>query len=579
MKTLNKFSRLALATLLAVSVITGCKESADLTGDPTAVVVPFTFVPEHGYPGTQVNIEGASFADVTSVSFGVKQADIVSKSDNKISVLVPVGALSGEIKIVSKGVVITSATDFVVDNTPIPTIISYTPAIVGSGETVTITGSLLDIVDSVYVGQHKAELVLDTQTASELSFVTPVGLQSGKIRLFYDYETDYGMIKAAETQSQTDLSLKLPTIESIAPDITTLNVGDELTIVGTMLDQVTSVKFGTIEADLTIASVTATEMKLNVPVGATTGKIVFTVTDGTTEYTTDFKVNLPAIASFFPFKGAEINGGVRDITLTGTKMDFVTSATIGATAATIMSKNETNITLRVPGNSTGVLNLSTINGVVSTTTPFVITGDFWITDFDNTYSPARFTHNAWDGVTGGTFSTVASGEARGNYVRASGNVNNETTGARFYFRGDGGTGNPAPDRFLLYTSSSKDVDFKFDMSFNALPASMIDADGNVTIKVFFFAADQARGYGYSVLKKVKYTGTDDWQTVVVDTYTMCKETSSGGLNSITVPAMTNHFEPNNCRILGIVFVSALGKTEANGGLIDVNFDNMKFVIK
>lgn len=579
MKTLNNISKLALATLLAFAAMTGCRESADLTGDPTPVVVPYTFTPSHGYPGTEVLIAGANFSNVTSVSFGVKQAEIIQKSDSQISVYVPVGALSGEIKIVSKGIVIASATDFVVDNSPIPTIISFSPAIVGSNETVTIAGSLLNIVDSVYVGELKAVLDEATQTASELSFVTPVGLQSGKIRLFYDYKTDYGMTKPAETKSETDLSLKLPTIESISPDIATLNVGDELTIVGTMLDKVTSVKFGTIEADLATATVTATEMKLKVPVGATTGKMTFAVTDGTIEHTSDFTVNLPAIASFFPFKGAEITGGVRDITLSGTKMDLVTSAIVGTTSASIMSQNETNITLRIPGTTTGVIKLNTTNGVVASAAPFVITGEFWINDYDNAFTPARFTHHAWDGVNNAAFSTVASGESRGNYVRASGNIKNETTGARFYFRGDGGTGNPAPDRFLLYTSTSKDVDFKFDMSFNALPASMIDADGNVTLKVFFFAADQARGYGYSTLVKVKHTGLDNWQTVIVDTYKMCKETSSGGLNTITVPAMTNHFEPNNCRILGVVFVSALGKTDANDGLIDVNFDNMKFVIK
>lgn len=575
MKTLNNFSKLALATLLAIAAMTGCRESADLTGDPTPVVVPYTFTPSHGYPGTEVLIAGANFSNVTSVSFGVKQAEIIQKSDSQISVYVPVGALSGEIKIVSKGIVIASAIDFVVDNSPIPTIISFSPAIVGSNETVTIAGSLLNIVDSVYVGELKAVLDEATQTASELSFVTPVGLQSGKIRLFYDYETDYGMTKPAETKSETDLSLKLPTIESISPDIATLNVGDELIIVGTMLDKVTSVKFGTIEADLATATVTATEMKLKVPVGATTGKMTFAVTDGTIEHASDFTVNLPAIASFFPFKGAEIIGGVRDITLSGTKMDLVTSATIGTSSVTILSQNETNLTIRISGSQSGIITLNTNNGPVKSVSPFIITGDFWVVDFDNTYDPSRYSSFDANTVTNGS-NTVETGGPTGSYGHSTGTTVIDKR-PRVYIRSTDGGGFTVPDGFMLYTSNPKGVFVSCDVNIKNIPAELVNGDGTVDLELYLFSSRVGSAapnppYGFSKVIKIPYVaGNNNWVHINEELSTFKEDTD---LEGTATTGSAGGLRPDRLRLFTLFFV----KSATTTSLMEVNFDNVKFTI-
>lgn len=590
MKVLNNITKIAFALLLILFTASSCEESASLSIDPMQVNEPFTFTPSHGAAGTLVEISGTGLNAVSKVSFNVKEATIVSKTDTKITVTVPTGSISGKIKLLKDGnAVLISATDFTIDNTPIPTIASFDPAIAGSNETVTITGSMLDKVDSVYIGTLKAT-ILDGKTASQMQITTPAGLQTAKIRMFYNYVTDYGMVKVAESVSDASLSLKLATIESISPDITTLNVGDVLTFTGSLYSKVTSVKFGTIEATFTVVS--DTEMKVIVPAKATTGTITLVVPDGSTVHAANYTVTLPSITSFFPFKGAVILApGTRDITLTGTKLDLVTSAKVGTYNAEIMAQSATNLTIKIPGTTTGTISLVSANGTVNSATPFIITGDFWLADYDNMYTPVRLFNEpmysgagnseSWADATQNAKTIVASGQARGNY--RSFTVTFPATGSpRLYFRGDqGSSANPANDRFLLYTNSSQGVTFEFDIAWDLIPTVMVDANNKVDIKMVFFNADQTLGGGYGYYSDhilVPYGGPGVWQHVVVDTY-QTRVGPSGPMYDTTVPAVSaQKFAPNNCRIICVMFQGAYNSAAA-GQQMTVNFDNVKFKIQ
>lgn len=590
MKVLKNITKIAFSSLLILFLVSGCRESAGLETDPMLVDIPFTFTPAQGYPGNQVVIEGTGLSTVSMVSIGVTEAEIVSKTDTKITVVVPVGALTAKIKLVSEGLVTTSATDFVVDETPVPTIISFSPEIIGSGETVTISGNNLDKVDSVYIGSLKAEL-LAGKMATEMQVVTPAGLQTGLIRMFYNYKTNYGMIKVAESLSESSLVLKLPTIESASLDLSALNINDEITLIGTMFSSVTAVNFGTLAATYTVVS--DTEMKVLVPAGATSGKITMTVPDGSIEYGTSFAVNLPAITSFFPFKGAVIlSPGTRDITLSGTKFDLVTSVKVGTTDAIIMQQTANNLTVKISGTTTGTISLISANGIVNSSAPFIITGDFWLADYDNMYTPVRLFNEpmysgaanseSWADATQNAKTIVASGQARGNYRNFI--VTFPVTGGspRIYFRGDqGSSANPANDRFLLYTSSSQGVTFEFDISWDIIPAVMVDANNKVDLKIVFFNADQTLGGGYGYFSDhilVPYEGPGVWQHIVVDTY-KTRVAGSGPMYDTSVPAVSaQKFAPNNCRIICVMFQGAYNSTAASQQMT-VNFDNIKFKIQ
>lgn len=563
----------------------GCEESAPLTIDPVVLATPFTFSPASGHPGQTVVITGTGLADVTSVSFSNRLATIVSKTNTEIRVTIPVGATTGKIRLVRPNSVTSSITEFRVDLVPVPNIISFTPAIVGRSQTVTITGNLLAEVDSVYVGALRATIGARTETT--LSITTPAAMATGPIRMFYDFLTEFGFIQVREAVSATNLSLALPVINSITPDISTLNIGTVLTIDGTMMDAVTAVRFGTILAPHTIVS--PTQLTVTVPVGATTGRIILTVPDGTTQSATDFRVVLPVITNFFPQKGAEIAGGTRDITLSGTGFDLVTEARIGTTPVIIMGQTPTNITVRIPGNVTGVINLVTTNGIVGTAIPFLITGDFWLVDFDRTFTPHRFTSSGWDQVNATTLSltTVASGAARGNFGSTTVTLGGGDVWPRFWIRGDGSqtpfpgapAPHPAPDRFLLYTSSSVGVFLEFDLNLGAVPAELVDGQGNVRVKLALAAAAGDNPWGYAAMLTVP-ADPNTWTSFRINTNTMGGGTSSDVIFSAAVPPLgAARWNPSRNRLFGFVFVDARNNPALAGQNLTLNIDNVRFRIE
>ncbi|HUW91783.1 MAG TPA: IPT/TIG domain-containing protein, partial [Bacteroidales bacterium] len=476
MKIMNNILRTSVAVLAVILAVTACKETGDILIDPVEYDTLFTFSPTHGFPGSTIQIKGRDLSGVTLVAFGSVEGDISSQAAGTISAIVPVGAQTAKIKLVKSGLVVTSMTNFIVDPEPIPTVIDFTPAIAGSGDLITITGNLLDQVDSVFIGNLKA-VISGTPTAGSMQIIAPAGLQTGKIRLFYTYLTSYGMLKPAESASSLPLSLALPVIESITPNIMTLNIGDEVVVTGTMLDEVTKVEFGTIEAaPFTYADGTLTFL---VPAGATTGKIKLTHADGFTESGT-FQINLPAISLFLPDKGAEgASTEVRAFTIDGTNLDLVTSVTVGVATATIQTQTATKLIFTVPGNNAGFISLVSLNGTVRTSIPFFFTGSMWLADYDNMYTPVRlFNEPMYAGVGGSesfqdadaiTKSIGNNGDAYGNFRRFAATF--KTTGSpRLYVRADqGADANPVPDRFLLYTPNSQGVTFDFDVSWDAIP--------------------------------------------------------------------------------------------------------------
>jgi len=564
MKVLKHIIKATLAVLFLFLVALSCEKTAPLSIDPIVLKVPFTFEPLHGFAGNTVKIKGTGLSDVTKVSFGNTVGKILQKSNEEITVEVPVGTISSKIRLVKPNAVIISNDDFIIDLTPVPMITEFLPAIVGSGATVTINGSLLNKVDSVYIGTLKAEISEKSETT--IKIVTPAGLKTGLIRMFYNYMTSYGIQKVAEAKSLSALSLALPVISSITPDISTLNIGDELTITGSMLNVVTKVQFGTLDATFTASS--ENEMKVVVPVGATTGKIILTVGDGTVQSATNFKVNLPTITSFTPTKGTA-QTAPRIFSIQGTMFELVDLVKLGNSEATIETRTSTVMTISVDGASAGSLTLTTKNGIVTGPTKFVLAGDFWVADFDNVFTPKRLDHSALDKWTENSINEAATGGPTGNYAKYSGKADGSL--AKIYWFGFG-TGE---DLFSLYTNDPNKVFFSFDISYSELPANYINADGSVDIQIFSFTSGDRNPYGFSKIIKVPFSGAENWQHVSVEMKDLKEDTNlADGLT----PAnhTSNRVKPNKMRIMSVTFP---GSFNATGQLMVVNVDNIKFTIE
>src|SRR5204862_264144 len=114
-------------------------------------------------------------------------------------------------------------------------------------------------------------------------------------------------------------------------------VGTSVTISGTNLASATGVAFHGAAATFTVVS--ATSLKATVPAAATTGTIQVTNPAGTATSATLFRVS-PRISSFSPASGL---AGVK-VTVIGDHLSGVTSAKLGAIAATFTQVSGTSIT-------------------------------------------------------------------------------------------------------------------------------------------------------------------------------------------------------------------------------------------
>jgi len=552
--------------LLVIFAATGCKETGDLLIDPVEYENPFTFTPSHGAPGTTVSIQGSELTGVTQVSFGSIAGEIVSQSGSSISAVVPVGALTSKIKLVKGGTVITSRESFVVDASPVPTIISFDPAIAGSGDVITITGNLLNDVDSVFIGTLKA-VIQGTPTATEMQIVAPAGLQTGKIRLFYTYLTHYGMLKPAESASAANLTLALPIISGIEPDITKLNIGDEVVISGSLLEKVTKVEFGTKEATpFTYADGTITCI---VPTGATTGKIKLTCPDGITE-STEFKVNLPSISLFLPQKGSEgLATDSRSFVVDGTNLSLVTQVMVGSTVATVQTQTDTKIIFTAPASTAGFISLVATNGTVRSSIPFIFTGDFWVNDWSTVFPVDRYDRIANNGFGGFALDEVSNPWAQ---VSATGAVN----GKSIYIWGPA-AGN---DKFTLFTPNPDGVYLEFDLNIMSLPDTLKQTDGTLKFKIFAMDAlgwGASGEYSYGYNSPTSYVAADgEWHHFSLHLKNFKASNNSGLYTADQVTAIATAFcHPNSLRILALV----VGTPNASGnGSITFAVDNIKFVI-
>lgn len=554
-----------------MTVFSGCEEVADLTIDPIESQPEFTFAPETGSPGSVVEIIGANLSDVQKVAIGTAEAEISSKSDNGLKVIVPVDAETGKIHLTFADKVYSSENNFSVSSTPVPAIASFQPLEVSRGDEVTITGSLLDQVKSVYVGEFEAAIV--SQSAVEIVITAPEGFTTASIYLNYDYTTTYGMVKETSAVSENELGLLLPSISSVDPGLSGLDIGDVLTLNGSNLDLVDSIGFdGVIVNDFTY---TEGEIIVAVPEGATSGTLRLYATDGTYEHETSFGVALPSIDSFTPQKGAAEPETVRPFSILGNNLHLVDSVKVGNVLGDIVSQSESQLLFSVGGTTSGLIYLFSSNGMVTSSAPFAFVGDFWVNDWDNEFAVDRFSHFQNNNL--GEFSeAVVTGEGGNNYAQfeLGGAINNNS----FYMWGaDNGTN----DRFSLYVSRPEGVYIEFDMRVPEISEASKQEDGTFKFKLYIMDAlgwGASGEYSYGYNGPTSYVQTDgEWQHFKMHLADFVAS-GNGGLYTVDQVDGTEgaFLHPNSLRIVTFVFGVP---TEDGTGSVVLDLDNVKFSIE
>ncbi|GAB3203078.1 hypothetical protein GCM10027293_31610 [Pontibacter aydingkolensis] len=189
------------------------------------------------------------------------------------------------------------------------------------------------------------------------------------------------LILCAVVDSQAQSSA--PTITSFSPSEG--RVGDELIIKGTNFNNASSVFIGSLMgASFTIVS--NTEIRLRVHEYAATGKLQVWSSSGKGSSSTDFTVTgAPTISGFTPSSGPV----GAEITVNGQNLKDVTRVYIGngwTTDFTMVS--DTELRVRVPAlASTGRVVVRTLNGQVTSSTNFTVTGAPTISGFTPSSGP------------------------------------------------------------------------------------------------------------------------------------------------------------------------------------------------
>jgi len=147
------------------------------------------------------------------------------------------------------------------------------------------------------------------------------------------------------------LGLPAPTISGLTPGSGA--VGTAVFITGTNLSSATQVAFNGVPAAVGVL-LSATQLSVVVPAGATTGPVTVTTPSGVATSPGAFTVTgigpAPGIAGYAPAAGQRTGGTV---VLTGTNLAATSAVTIGGVGASFVINSNTQLTLTVPATATG----------------------------------------------------------------------------------------------------------------------------------------------------------------------------------------------------------------------------------
>ncbi len=244
-----------------------------LVGVPPTIT---SFTPVTGAVGSTVVITGTNFTAASQVTFAGTDAPVYSvNSATQITVVVPIGSVTGTIAVTTPLGTGTSATNFIIPAAP--AITSFSPTTGTPGTVVTINGSNFTGTTRVTFNGAFA-VVFTVVSATQITATVPTGATTGLITV----TTPNGI-----AVSTTNFTVQTPTITSFTPPSGA--AGTVVTINGSFFSGVTQVAFNGTPA-VTFTIVSAFKITATVPVGATSGLITVTSPLGTGTSATPFLI-------------------------------------------------------------------------------------------------------------------------------------------------------------------------------------------------------------------------------------------------------------------------------------------------
>jgi IPT/TIG domain len=316
-------------------------------------------------PGANITIRGNFLNWVTAVTFpsDIIDSNFVSRSLTELVIKVPEAAKSGTLILNYKGTEpLTVETDSLIVTLPRITAVAPNPVLHDAN--LTITGTNLDLARKIFfTGVSTAVTTFVSQSATQIVVKVPGGTKKGKITL--------EAASKVQTVSTLELDVVLAVITGMSPN--PVLHATNLTITGTNLDLAKKIWFTGVSTGITtFVSQSPTQIVVVVPGGTRKGKVTTEVASGVQSISTmDLDVVLPSITGMTP---NPIDPGT-NLTITGTKLDMVTSVTFENKPAvtSFVSQTPTQIVVTAPtGIGRGLVTLGVINSTVTVQSPNIL---------------------------------------------------------------------------------------------------------------------------------------------------------------------------------------------------------------
>jgi hypothetical protein len=336
---------------VGVTTLAGAASLAGFTFLAPPVITSFT--PTSAGVGASLVISGSNFTGADTVRIGGAVAVFTVNSASQITATVPASAASGSVSVrTAYGAASLAGFVFI----PSPVITSFTPAVAGAGDVVTINGTNFTGASSVSFGGVPAA----SFTVVSATRITATLAASGA-------SGDIAVTTPNGTGTRSGFSFAgVPTITAFSP--TGATGGDTITITGTNFYGVTTLTFGgTASAAFTVVS--PTQIRAVVSPRGSSG-VVRLVTPGGAAQLAGFVFTAPApvITGFTP-AAATVE---QTVTITGRNFsgDLFTTLAVsfgGRAAARFTVVNDSTITAVVGGGATGSVSVRTPGGTANRT--------------------------------------------------------------------------------------------------------------------------------------------------------------------------------------------------------------------
>ncbi len=324
------------------------------TSSSNVAVLPriIRFTPASGPVGTAVSLEGGGFSGVTDVRFGNLHAAFTTTSPLRIDTLVPSGASSGPLVVVTTSGTFTTTTDFTLP----ASVSALAPANGKRGDLITVDGQ--NLRGATRVTLNGIDTAFSIVSASRLTFPVPPLATSGRVVV---------TTPSGDATSPGTLTVR-PVLDGFSPS--SGGVGSILHVLGAGFSNLAWVRLDGLDATFTLLD--ATDVRAIVPLGAFSGPVRIRTSDGSEiETAANFFVEgaKPSLASFLPASGA---AGVK-VTLQGSGLRSASKVQFNGADAAFTVKLPTQIEAIVPAAATsGAIAVTTLDGIALSSTSFVI---------------------------------------------------------------------------------------------------------------------------------------------------------------------------------------------------------------